>query len=121
MRQSVTPKIHVDPTLQLNYPTTWTTMYIDVPALRISDFHLDCQILDILIKTFYPPKVSIAVPKPGLREANSIEADDKEGAVAAYYQQYGYGAAQQQQGYYGQQQAGKGPAVLVSAQVGQCF
>ena len=59
------------------------------------------------------------MPKPGLREANSIEADDKEGAVAAYYQQYGYGAAQQQQqGYYGQQQAGKGPAVLVSAQVG---
>ena len=61
-------------------------------------------------------KVSIAVPKPGLREANSIEADDKESAVAAYYQQYGYGAAQSQQGYYGQQ-AGKGPAVLVSSQV----
>ena len=59
--------------------------------------------------------MSIAVPKPGLREANSIEADDKESAVAAYYQQYGYGAAQQ--GYYGQQGAGKGPAVLVSSQV----
>ena len=55
------------------------------------------------------------MPKPGLREANSIEADDKESAVAAYYQQYGYGAAQSQ-GYYGQQ-AGKGPAVLVSSQV----
>ena len=60
------------------------------------------------------------MPKPGLREANSIEADDKEGAVAAYYQQYGYGAAAagQQPGYYGQQQAGRGPAVLVSSQVG---
>ena len=58
----------------------------------------------------------VPVPKPGLREANSIEADDKESAVAAYYQQYGYGAAQSQQGYYGQQ-AGKGPAVLVSSQV----
>ena len=43
-------------------------------------------------------KVSIAVPKPGLREADSIEADDKESAVAAYYQQDGYGAAQSQQG-----------------------
>merc|ERR1712066_380127 len=59
-----------------------------------------------------PIKVSIAVPKPGLREANSIEADDKDAAVAAYYQQYG--AAQ---GYYGQAGgAGKGPAVLVSSQ-----
>ena len=58
--------------------------------------------------------MSIAVPKPGLREANSIEADDKDAAVAAYYQQYG--AAQC---YYGQAGgAGKGPAVLVSSQVG---
>jgi len=44
-----------------------------------------------------PIKVSIAVPKPGLREANSIDTD----------------AAQQ--GYYAQA-AGKGPAVLVSSQ-----
>ena len=53
-------------------------------------------------------KVSIAVPKPGLREANSIEADDKESAVAAYYQQYGYGAAQSQQGASGSRPA-RGP------------
>ena len=69
------------------------------------------------VQTFYLPiKVSIAVPKPGLREANSIDTDaDKDGAAAAYYQQYGHGAAQQ--GYYAQA-AGKGPAVLVSSQVG---